>query len=177
MSKYAEKRAGEEADEHVRTLAHRKSPISAVKYDYCPDEAHARDCRSAGCRVPSAALKDITRHSALGTLVGAIVVLISRLATIPKTFWEGDELLFAAAIQKFDPWSSRPHPPGYPLYVGLGKFFALFTGDPFLALVALSVIASVIGFIALSIAFRHILEDADLAVCGALFFYFSASML
>src|SRR2546428_1420421 len=109
--------------------------------------------------------------------LGAALVLVSRLATMPKTFWEGDELLFAAAVAKFDPWSSRPHPPGYPLYVGLGKFFALFTGDPFLALVALSVIASVIGFIALSIAFRPILEDADLAVCGALLFYFSASML
>ena len=95
---------------------------------------------------------------------------------MPKTFWEGDELLFAAAITKFDPWSSRPHPPGYPLYVGLGKFAALFT-DPFHALVALSVIASVIGFLALAIAFRQLLDDRDLAVCGALIFYFSASML
>src|SRR5712691_5411743 len=118
-----------------------------------------------------------TQHFPWREALGAILVLISRLATLPKTFWEGDELLFAAAVLKFDPWSSRPHPPGYPLYVGLGKFFALFTGDPFPALIALSVIASVIGFIALSIAFRHILEDADLAVCGALLFYFSASML
>ncbi len=109
--------------------------------------------------------------------LGAIVVLISRLATMPKTFWEADELLFAAGVQKFDPWSSRPHPPGYPLYIGLGKFFTLFTGDPFPALVALSIVASVIGFVALSIAFRHILQDRDLAVCGALLFYFSASML
>ena len=108
--------------------------------------------------------------------IGALAVLVSRLATMPKTFWEGDELLFAAAIQKFDPWSSRPHPPGYPLHVGLGKFFALFT-EPFVALVTISVIASVIGFIALAIAFNHILQDRDLGVCGALIFYFSASML
>src|SRR6266849_670062 len=125
----------------------------------------------------------MTQDSALRTqdspwreAAGALVVLISRLATMPKTFWEGDELLFAAAIQKFDPWSSRPHPPGYPLYVGLGKFAALFT-DPFHALVALSVIASVIGFVALALAFQHLLQDRDLAVCGALIFYFSASML
>src|SRR5438093_5053296 len=118
-----------------------------------------------------------TQHFPWREMLGAMVVLVSRLATLPKTFWEGDELLFAAAVLKFDPWSSRPHPPGYPLYVGLGKFFALFTADPFPALIALSVIASVIGFIALSIAFRHILQDRDLAVCGALLFYFSASML
>jgi hypothetical protein len=108
--------------------------------------------------------------------LGAIVVLASRLATMPKTFWEGDELLFAAGIQRFDPWSSRPHPPGYPLYIGLGKFFGLFL-TPFAALVTISVIACVIGFIALAIVFNHVLEDSDLAVCGALIFYFSASML
>lgn len=109
--------------------------------------------------------------------LGAIVVLISRLVTVPKTFWEADELLFAAGVQRFDPWSSRPHPPGYPLYIGLGKFFTLFTGDPFPALVAMSVLSCVIGFVALAIAFRHILQDRDLAICGALLFYFSAAML
>src|SRR5438093_9362603 len=108
-----------------------------------------------------------TQHFPWREMLGAMVVLISRLATLPKTFWEGDELLFSAAITKFDPWSSRPHPPGYPLYVGLGKFAALFT-DPFHALVALSVIASVIGFVALAITFRESLQDRDLAVCGAL---------
>lgn len=124
-----------------------------------------------------------TQHAARGTqdyywreALGAVVVLVSRILTLPKTFWEGDELLFAAAIEKFDPWSSRPHPPGYPLYIGLGKFFAFFT-DPFHALVIVSVIASVIGFIALTIVFRHLLGDRDLAVCGALLYEFSAAML
>src|SRR5439155_22802593 len=98
-------------------------------------------------------------NSRTAGILGVVAVLISRLLTMPKTFWEGDELLFAAAVQKFDPWSSRPHPPGYPLYIGLGKFFALITGDPFPALVAISVIASVIGFIALCLAFEHILGD------------------
>src|SRR5437870_3177983 len=118
-----------------------------------------------------------TQHFPLRVILGALLVLISRLATMPKTFWEGDELLFAAAIQKFDPWSSQPHPPGYPLYVGLGKCITLFTGDPFSALVALSVVGCVVGFVALSIAFRQLLDDDDLAVCGALLFFFSASML
>ena len=95
---------------------------------------------------------------------------------MPRTFWEGDEPLFAAGVLRFDPWSSRPHPPGYPLYIGLGKFFALFA-DPFHALVTISIIASVVGFIALAIAFERMLDDDDLAICGALIFYFSSSML
>jgi hypothetical protein len=109
--------------------------------------------------------------------IGAVVVLAVRLATLPRTFWEQDELLFASAVLKFDPWSSHPHPPGYPLYVGLGKFFNLFLHDPFMSLIALNVICSVLGFVALSRAFRLYLDDDDLAVCGALLFSFSATMI
>jgi len=108
---------------------------------------------------------------------GALIVLVSRLLTMPRTFWESDELLFAGAVRNFDPWSSHPHPPGYPLYVGLGKLFNLFTNDPFLALRALSIVSCVVGFLALCALFRQLLDDADLAVCGALLFYFSASVL
>jgi dolichyl-phosphate-mannose-protein mannosyltransferase len=96
---------------------------------------------------------------------------------MPRTFWESDELLFAGAIRNFDPWSSHPHPPGYPLYVGLGKLFNLVAGDPFLALRALSTVSCVVGFLALSALFRRLLDDDDLAVCGALLFYFSSAVL
>ncbi len=109
--------------------------------------------------------------------LGALAVLVSRLLTMPRTFWESDELLFAAAVRNFDPWMSHPHPPGFPLYVGLGKLFNLFFPDPFDALVALSIVSSVVGFLALAAAFRQYLGSRDLAVCGALLFYFSAAML
>ncbi|HEY6843982.1 MAG TPA: DUF2723 domain-containing protein [Thermoanaerobaculia bacterium] len=121
-------------------------------------------------------LKPVPTRSILMLAIGAAIVLVSRLATMPRTFWEGDELLFAAGVVRFDPWSSRPHPPGYPLYIALGKFFAL-SADPFHALVTISILASVIGFIALAIAFERMLDEVDLAICGALIFYFSSSML
>jgi hypothetical protein len=109
--------------------------------------------------------------------IGALIVLAIRLATLPRTFWEQDELLFASAVRKFDPWSSHPHPPGYPLYVGLGKLFNLFLHDPFVSLIALNVVCSVLAFVALSRAFRLYLDDDDLAVCGALLFSFSATVI
>src|SRR5205814_6767379 len=117
----------------------------------------------------------ITRH--WRDIAGVLLVLVSRIVTMPRTFWESDELLFAGAVRNFDPWSSHPHPPGYPLYVGLGKLFNLVANDPFLALRALSIVSCVIGFLALSATFRRILDDADLAVCGALLFYFSSAVL
>jgi hypothetical protein len=56
--------------------------------------------------------------------LGAALVLITRILTAPKTPWENDEFLFAEAVRKFDPSNYHPHPPGYPLFVLLGKLVA-----------------------------------------------------
>jgi hypothetical protein len=110
-------------------------------------------------------------------LIGALVVLVSRIAIAPHTFWEHDELLFAHALRDFDPLRFHPHPPGYPLYVLLGKFVNLFLGDAFRSLVSISIVFAVIGFLALARLFRRLIDDADLAVAAALIVYFSAAML
>jgi hypothetical protein len=116
-------------------------------------------------------------HSAWRELAGAIVVLIARLLTAPKTPWENDEFLFAEAVRKFDPSNYHPHPPGYPLFVLLGKAVNAIVGDPWRALTIVGIIAAPVGFFALARAFRNWIDDADLAVAGALLYYFSASML
>ncbi|MEO8219110.1 MAG: glycosyltransferase family 39 protein, partial [Acidobacteriota bacterium] len=111
-------------------------------------------------------------------IAGAIVVLVSRLLTDPLTYWESDEMLFGAALRRFDPWNSHPHPPGYPLYVGLGKLFLLFAPNAFTALRALSIVSCVLGFIVLAIVYRRCLGgDRTLAVCAALIFYFTPALL
>lgn len=110
-------------------------------------------------------------------VAGAALVLLTRLLALPRTPWESDEFQFIAAVLDFDPSKYHPHPPGYPLFVGLGKALHLFIADPFFALVTVSVISTVIGFVALAAAFRQYLDDDDLAVAGALLFYLSAGML
>jgi len=110
-------------------------------------------------------------------LIGALIVLVSRIAIAPRTFWEHDEVLFAHALRDFDPLRFHPHPPGYPLYILLGKFVNLFVGDAFRTLVSISIVFAVIGFLALARLFRRLIDDADLAVCAALIVYFSAAML
>src|SRR5438034_5323795 len=112
----------------------------------------------------------MTRDAGLGTrdipwreIVGAVIVLISRILTAPKTPWENDEFLFAEAVRKFDPSNYHPHPPGYPLFVLLGKAVNAFVHDPWRALMMVSVVAAPIGFIALARAFRNWIDDADLA--------------
>jgi hypothetical protein len=51
---------------------------------------------------------------------GLLLVALVRLLTRPFGFWEYDEFLFTAGIERFDPVQHRPHPPGYPLLIGLG---------------------------------------------------------
>src|SRR5437763_3064324 len=108
---------------------------------------------------------------------GALLVLLVRVVTAPRTPWESDEFLFAEAVRKFDPSRYHPHPPGFPLLVMMGKVFAWFIHDPWRALVVFSIIAAPIGFVAIARAFRNWIDDPNLAICGALLYYFSASML
>src|SRR5207248_5953187 len=91
--------------------------------------------------------------------LGAIIVLVSRILTAPRTPWENDEFLFAEAVRKFDPSQYHPHPPGFPLLVLIGKAFAWFIHDPWRALVVFSIIAAPIGFVAIARAFRNWIDD------------------
>lgn len=122
------------------------------------------------------------RRISPAALAGFVLVTVARALTLPRSLWEMDEVLFARAVERFDPLSHRPHPPGYPLLVGLGKLFALVFKDPFVSLVALSFVSSLVSYAALVAAFRRIAGDEDgnrerVAVVGTLLFHLSAGML
>jgi multiple sugar transport system substrate-binding protein len=126
--------------------------------------------------------------STLPVLMGLGTVAAARLLTLPASLWEWDEVLFVRGVERFEPLQHHPHPPGYPLLIGLGKLFALVTGDPFRGLVALSVVASLVGYLALFDAYRRLaappgagaMERAAAeraAVLGAALFQLSPAML
>ena len=128
------------------------------------------------------------RRPSLPSLLGLGVVAAARALTLPESLWESDEIRFAQAIEKFDPIAHTPHPPGYPLLVGLGKLFDLVVRDPFTSLVALAFVSTLVGYAALVVAFRRMLADpgADpgteaaagrVAVVGALLFHLSPAMM
>jgi dolichyl-phosphate-mannose-protein mannosyltransferase len=119
------------------------------------------------------------RRPSPAVLAGFAAVVLVRVLTLPRSLWEMDEVLFARAVEHFDPLSHRPHPPGYPLLVGLGKAFNLVFHDPFVSLVALSFVSSLVGYVALVAAFRRIAGEGSerVAVAGALLFHLSPAML
>jgi hypothetical protein len=53
-----------------------------------------------------------------------------------------DAVQFALALREFDVTKHQPHPPGYLLYVGLGRLLNASLGDPTLAYVALAMLFS-----------------------------------
>jgi hypothetical protein len=111
-------------------------------------------------------------------ILGFLAVAAARLLTLPESVWELDETLFIQGVIEFEPLRHHPHPPGYPLLIGLGKLFAVVLRDPFWSLVALSVVASLIGYAALVSAFRRLSGFSEpVAVGGAVLFHLSPTML
>ena len=70
-----------------------------------------------------------------------LFILAVHCWSIPLTFWEYDECLYAAAIEKFEPLLHHPPPPGSPVYVAFAKVIALFTPTTLTAMIATSVLA------------------------------------
>ncbi|HEV8240661.1 MAG TPA: glycosyltransferase family 39 protein [Thermoanaerobaculia bacterium] len=120
-----------------------------------------------------------------GVWAGFAAVALARLLSLPVSVWEYDEILFMRGVERFAPLEHRPHPPGYPLTIGLGKLLAPIAGDSFHALVAVSVIASLVGYLALADVFARILAPAAVptvverrqGVVAALLFHLSPPML
>lgn len=76
----------------------------------------------------------------LGLFVGTIAV--TRFLFRSHRLYDIDSVNFALAMERFNPAAHQPHPPGYFLYICLGRLFNLFLHDANFALVLLSLLAS-----------------------------------
>jgi hypothetical protein len=75
----------------------------------------------------------------------ATVFLVAHLAFLPSTLEDIDSLNFALGLHDFDPTRHQPHPPGYPIFMALGKLArAVVPSDP----KALAVLGAIFGALA-----------------------------
>jgi hypothetical protein len=82
-------------------------------------------------------------HGDLAIALGlAIVTLLSRWPYRARMLYNWDAVQFALALHEFDIAKHQPHPPGYLLYVALGRLLNASLGDPTLAYVALAMLFS-----------------------------------
>jgi Protein O-mannosyl-transferase TMEM260-like len=70
------------------------------------------------------------------------VTVLTRCAFRSHFLYDIDSVNFALALQRFDPVVHQPHPPGYFLYVCLGKLSNSIFHDANTGLVAISILAS-----------------------------------
>ena len=71
-----------------------------------------------------------------------VAVALTRFLFRSHYLYDLDSVNFALAIGRFDPSVHQPHPPGYFLYVCLGRLANILFRDPNSALVAISIAAS-----------------------------------
>jgi hypothetical protein len=66
----------------------------------------------------------------LATIVLIGVIIGCRIAAFPGSIWDQDEAYFAVAVVDFDPAENHPHPPWFPLFIGLAKIPHALGTDP-----------------------------------------------
>lgn len=74
-----------------------------------------------------------------------LVVAITRYVGHSQYLYSTDSALYALAFEKYDISLHQPQPPGYPLYILLGKLFNWIVGDANLALVLVSILFSILA--------------------------------
>ena len=72
----------------------------------------------------------------------ALVTLLSRWPYRARMLYNWDAVQFALALREFDVAKHQPHPPGYLLYVLLGRLLNAWLGDPTFAYVGLAMLFS-----------------------------------
>lgn len=82
-------------------------------------------------------------------LVTIFIALLTRLPFASATLFSWDSVQFALALHHFDVGIHQPHPPGYILYVALGRIFRAVILDDNKALVALSITFSILSSLVL----------------------------
>jgi len=105
-----------------------------------------------------------------------IACALSRGLAAARSPWDWDEVLFIGAVRAYDVTKHHPHPPGFPLFVALGKAATFVTGDPFRGLQAVTIIAACALFPALFVLAREIGFGFWTAIGGALLFVFAPSV-
>ncbi len=101
-----------------------------------------------------------------------VAIALSRFLFRSRYLYDLDSVNFALALDRFDVAVHQPHPPGYFLYVCLGRLFLPLFGDANNALVAISILASCGAVVAI-----YVLTDGwfgrRAAVAAGLLFLFS----
>ena len=96
-----------------------------------------------------------------------VAVVLSRLPFTSRFLFNMDSVQFALGTEDYDVTLHQPHPPGYFLYVMMGRLARHLTGDPNTAFVAISIMFSALAVLAVYYLAKDMFGE-DTAVASSL---------
>jgi hypothetical protein len=95
------------------------------------------------------------RHYAIAATL-ALAFLVAHLPFLPSSLEDLDSINFALGLRHFDVANHQPHPPGYPIYIALGRLAHAFVPSEAQALAVVGVLAGALGVFALVALFGRL---------------------
>ncbi|MEO8036492.1 MAG: hypothetical protein ABI837_18795, partial [Acidobacteriota bacterium] len=112
-------------------------------------------------------LSRLTPQQRAVTIAVAVVCALSRFAARARTLWDWDETQFCLGMRSFDVSNHHPHPPGFPVFIGLGRIARLFIHDDFRALQSVNLLAGILLFPAMFLLARELRFRFETALVAA----------
>ena len=110
-------------------------------------------------------MRNVDAVTAVGVL--AVVFLALHLPYLPASLEDVDSINFALGVRHYDVAHHQPHPPGYPLFIALGKASRALIAPEAHALAVLGIVAGALGIVAIAALFVRLDEDARVSLAGA----------
>lgn len=123
-------------------------------------------------KIKSLVTNDNSRGNITISLLLIILVVITRLPFASKFLYEWDSVNFALAMDRYDILLHQPQPPGYILFVGLGKVFNQIFQDANTTLIFMSILFSALTVILLYYLGKQ-LFSRKVAITGTILLIFS----
>jgi len=105
--------------------------------------------------------------------VAAVVWLLAHLPSLAPALEDIDSINFALGLHHFDPSQHQPHPPGYPVYIAVGRIALAvlhvvasglsYVRSDALALAIWSTVGGAIAIVAAAYVFRELASDQERA--------------
>jgi len=115
----------------------------------------------------------LTPRQSLAFVLILLGCAASRFLAMSRTLWDWDEALFCLGMRSYDVTSHHPHPPGFPVYIALGRIVRVVIHSDFRALQAINLAAGMLVFPAIFVLARELrLSFVTAATAGALCAFF-----
>lgn len=118
-------------------------------------------------------LEPLSRRQRAIVIAALVVCAATRFLAMARSLWDWDEALFLLSLRDYDVTQHHPHPPGFPVYIGLAKLARFIITDDFRALQSINLLAAVLVFPAMFLFARELrLRFSTSLVAASLFAFF-----